>query len=77
LNHRNPNKIEGEDGGSRDERISNKTSEDWMAQVGFGVVCEGERERKCVGGVGWEKRTEKKRREEGERNRGGDGRSTK
>jgi hypothetical protein len=38
LNHRNPNKIEGDDGGSRDKRISNKTSKDWMAQVGFGVV---------------------------------------
>jgi hypothetical protein len=40
-------------------------------------VCEGERERKCVGVDGWEKGTEKKRREEGERNRGGAGRSTK
>jgi hypothetical protein len=39
--------------------------------------CVKERERKCVGGVGWEKGTEKKRREEGERNRGGAGRSTK
>jgi hypothetical protein len=38
-------------------------------------VCEGERG-KYVGSVGWEKGTEKKRREEGERNRGGVGRST-
>jgi hypothetical protein len=77
LNHRNPNKIEGDDGESQDERISNKTSKDWMAQVGFGVVKVWRRERgKCVGGVGWEKRTEKKRREEGERNRGGVGWST-
>jgi hypothetical protein len=36
--------------------------------------CEGERG-KCVGGIGWEKRAGKKRREEGERNRGGAGRS--
>jgi hypothetical protein len=34
---RNPNKIEGDDGERRDELISNKTSKDWMAQVGFGV----------------------------------------
>ena len=39
--------------------------------MGFGVVRE-----KCVGGVDWEKGTDKKRREEGERNRGGAGRST-
>jgi hypothetical protein len=35
-----------------------------------------EREEKCVGGVGWEKGTGKKRKEEGETNRGGAGWST-
>jgi hypothetical protein len=36
-----------------------------------------ERERgKCVGGVGWEKGTGKKRKKEGDRNRGGAGWST-
>jgi hypothetical protein len=34
---RNPNKIEGDDGERRDERISNKSPKDGMAQVGFGV----------------------------------------
>jgi hypothetical protein len=42
---RNPNKIEGDDGERRDERISNKISKDWKAQVGFGVVKVWRRER--------------------------------
>ena len=32
---RNPNKIEGDDGERRDERIFNKSSKDERAQVGF------------------------------------------
>jgi hypothetical protein len=32
---RNPNKIEGDDGECRDKRISNKSSKDERAQVGF------------------------------------------
>jgi hypothetical protein len=71
---RNPNKIEGDDGERRDERISNKSSKDEMAQVGFGVE-KVWRERKKSGRRRLERETEKKRREEGERNRGGVGRS--
>jgi hypothetical protein len=32
---RNPNKIEGDDGECRDKQISNKSSKDERAQVGF------------------------------------------
>jgi len=73
---RNPNKIEGDDGERRDERIStNLPKMGWHKGFLEWRKC-GERERKKSGRRRLERGTEKKRREEGERNRGGADRST-
>ena len=75
MGSRSPNEME-EDGGNTPGRTDlQQLFQKCEGTRDFGVECEGERG-KYVGDIGWEKGAGKKRKEEGERNRGGTGRST-